>query len=66
MNKCPRCGSKDVKIINYLGIKTTKCDSCGFDESASYDIVAEQKTSQKAKGRYSPYKTGGKGRTKAK
>ena len=59
MNKCPRCSSKDIKTVNYLGIKTVKCKNCGFDESSAYDVVAEQKTSQKAKGKYSVYKTGG-------
>ena len=63
MKKCPKCGSKNVKFINYLGIKAIKCSSCGFDESFVYEVYPEQKTSQKAKGEYSPYKTGRKQRT---
>lgn len=66
MNKCPKCGSDDVKLYNYLGIKTIKCNNCGFDEGAAYDAVPEQKTSQKAKGRYNVYKAGGKRRTMTK
>ncbi len=66
MSKCPKCGSDNVKLYNYLGIKTIKCSNCGFDESVAYDSVPEQKTSQKAKGRYSIYKTGGSRRTRKK
>ena len=66
MNKCPKCGSADINIYNYLGIKTIKCSNCGFDEGAVYHVFPEQKTSQKAKGRYAVYKTGGTQRTRKK
>ena len=59
MDKCPKCGSDNVKIYNYLGVNAVNCSSCGFDESVVYEAVPEQKTSQKAKGRYNVYKTGG-------
>ena len=64
MKKCPKCNSTDIKISNYLGIKTVKCNDCGFDESSVYEVYPEQKASQKAKGRYNPYKVGGSRRTK--
>jgi len=63
MNKCPKCGSADIKIYSYLGIKAIKCNACGFDESSVYEVYPEQKTSQKAKGKYSIYKKGGSSRT---
>ncbi|MBI2541426.1 hypothetical protein HYV80_01840 [Candidatus Woesearchaeota archaeon] len=63
MPKCPKCGSDNAKLIRYLGIKVVKCSSCGFDESAVYEVFPEQKASQKAKGNYSKYKTGGSRRT---
>ena len=63
MAKCPKCSSSDIKIAKYLGVPVIKCNNCGFDESTVYDIVPEQKTSQKAKGKYSVYKTGGHRRT---
>ena len=66
MNKCPKCGSRNVNIYNYLGIDTIKCDNCGFDESSVYEVFPEQKTSQKAKGSYSVYKKGGSRRTAKK
>ncbi len=66
MNKCPKCFSRDIKIANYLGVKTVKCRDCGWDETTVYEVYSQQKTSQKAKGRYSPYKTGGKQRTRKK
>ncbi len=61
--KCPKCSSLNVKSISYLGAKVLKCSDCGFDESALLDVFPEDKSSQKAKGSYSPYKTGGPRRT---
>ena len=66
MKKCPKCGSKDVKFYKYLNLDAVKCNNCGFDESAIYEVYPEQKTSQKAKGEYSVYKTGGSRRTRNK
>jgi len=63
MNKCPKCDSKNIKFVNYLDIKTIKCNNCGFDESSIYEVFPEQKTSQKAKGKYAVYKIGGSRRT---
>ncbi|HLC61208.1 MAG TPA: hypothetical protein VJJ52_07310 [Candidatus Nanoarchaeia archaeon] len=66
MKKCPKCNSKDVKLISYLGINVIKCNKCGFDERVVYDVYPEQKTNQKAKGKYNVYKTGGSLRTRKK
>ena len=66
MAKCPKCGSADIKFYNYLGASTIKCSKCDFDESSVYEVYPEQKTSQKAKGKYSVYKTGGSRRTMKK
>ncbi len=66
MRKCPKCGSKDIKLQNYLGVKTIKCNNCGFDEGSIYEVYPEQKTSQKAKGRYNIYKAGGSQRARKK
>ncbi len=63
MRKCPRCGSADTRLYIYLGVKVIKCKSCGFDESSVYEVYPEQKTSQKAKGKYAVYRTGGARRT---
>ncbi|HLC50241.1 MAG TPA: hypothetical protein VJI97_02330 [Candidatus Nanoarchaeia archaeon] len=63
MVNCPKCGSKKTKSVDYLGAKVLKCDECGFDESSLLDVFPEDKSSQKAKGQYSPYKTGGSRRT---
>lgn len=64
MNKCPKCGSANIKFKNYLGIESIKCNNCGFDESNIYEVYPEQKTSQKAKGSYTVYKKGGSQRTR--
>ena len=66
MKKCPKCGSKDIKFYKYLNLDAIKCNNCGFDESAIYEVYPEQKTSQKAKGKYNVYKTGGSRRTTIK
>lgn len=56
---CPKCGSKDIEIEKYMDIDCIVCNSCGYDETAIYEIYPEQKVSQKAKGRFAPYKAGG-------
>ena len=61
--KCPKCGSLNVKHADYLGAKVIKCNDCGFDESELLDVFPSEKSSQKAKGQYSVYKTGGSRRT---
>ncbi|HLC61788.1 MAG TPA: hypothetical protein VJI52_02120 [Candidatus Nanoarchaeia archaeon] len=66
MIKCPKCSSKNIRSLSYLGISVIKCNNCGFDERVVYDVYPEQKTSQKAKGNYSPYKAGGSGRARKK
>lgn len=62
--KCPKCSSEDVEIIDYLGVKCRVCNKCGYDETSEYETFPQGRSSQKAKGRYSPYKTGGGHRTR--
>jgi len=57
--RCPRCGSFNVKIVNYQGLPMLICLNCGYDESISYDEFPVTRSSQKAKGQFSPYKAGG-------
>lgn len=61
--KCPKCKSLNIKIIEDNGLSFIQCLQCGYDELEDDDAFPETRTSQKAKGRYSPYKTGGKQRT---
>lgn len=63
---CPKCDSTRIHSENYMDIDVLVCDTCGYDESSLYDIYPEQKTSQKAKGQFTPYKTGGGKRTRNK
>ena len=63
-NKCTKCSSKDIKLVKYLGIDCIVCKNCGFDETESYEVFPEEKNSQKAKGSYTPYKSGGHGRSR--
>tara|TARA_Y100000310_G_scaffold78181_1_gene74807 strand:- start:5792 stop:6001 length:210 start_codon:yes stop_codon:yes gene_type:complete len=56
---CPKCSSGNVKIVDYMNVKCVVCSNCGFDESKEYEVFPEEKKSQKAKGKYTPYKAGG-------
>ncbi len=51
-------------MVDYLSVKCIVCGNCGYDETKQYDVYPEEKTSQKEKGRYTPYKAGGFKRTK--
>ena len=66
MQHCPRCLSTEVKLISHLGIKCIFCKVCGFDEREMYDVHSEERTSQKGKRTFTPYKSGGSGRTNVK
>ncbi|MBI1969519.1 hypothetical protein HYS48_02390 [Candidatus Woesearchaeota archaeon] len=59
---CPRCKSDNIRIVDYMTVQCIVCNSCGYDERMVYEIVPEEKTSQKLKGRFSPYKAGGASR----
>ncbi len=61
--KCPKCQSKEMVVEQYMGLPCLVCKNCGYDEASQYDLYPEEKTSQKAKGNFSPYKTGGGKRT---
>ena len=63
MRKCPKCGSYNVMPYLYQSAEVIKCNNCGFDEGSDYDIAPEQKTNQKAKGKYTRHKSGGSRRT---
>lgn len=62
--KCHKCGSINVKITDYLGVKCIVCGNCSYDESKQYNAYPGEKSSQKEKGRYTPYKAGRFGRAK--
>ncbi len=62
--KCPKCNSEDLESVDYLNIKAVKCKKCGFDETEEYEVFPEQRETQREKTRFTPYKKGGRGRTK--
>jgi len=63
-NSCPRCYSDKIRLVDYMDFKCIVCDNCGFDERNYYEVYPEDKPSQKEKGRFNPYKIGGKGRVR--
>jgi len=56
---CPKCKSEKAKFARYRGINLRKCPVCKYDESVEFESEAGEKGSQKAKARYTPYRTGG-------
>ena len=60
MAKCPKCGSKETENYMFMRTMILKCSSCGYDEGTEFDQNSSQKTNQKEKSKYSPYKAGGK------
>lgn len=62
---CPKCHSHVVITLEHEGVSYLQCRICHYDE-LEQDIVPEERTSQKAKKEYSPYKQGGKGRGRRK
>lgn len=61
---CPKCKSKNIKSVDYMGVKCILCKDCGFDERDKLEEYPEDRSSQKAKGEYSKYKVGGGKRTR--
>ena len=55
--KCPRCGSENLMEKEYAGGKFLFCGDCDYDESEEVDLVAEERTNQKAKGEYNIYRS---------
>ena len=66
MRKCPKCGSYNVEPYMYESAEVIKCSDCGFDEGSEFEQYPTEKTSQKAKGSYTPYKAGGSQRARKK
>ncbi len=64
MKECPKCGSGNVKVVKVGSSEFLVCENCGYDESEHVlEVYPEEKSSQKAKSRHSPYKAGGSQRT---
>ena len=56
--KCPKCGSENIKIVDYSGAKVVVCKKCGYDERDELDITPSARETQREKRRYSPYRAG--------
>ena len=66
MKPCPKC-HKETEILEEDGATYAVCKHCGYDEREAYDeAYPEQRGTQREKGKHSPYKQGGHGRTQAK
>ena len=60
MSICPKCKSNNIEYETIDGSKFLICNDCGYDESEYLlEVYPDEKSSQKAKSRYSPYKSGG-------
>ena len=63
--KCPKCKKQAVKV-DYMGSKCIVCDNCGYDECKDLEVYPEEKSNQREKGKFSPYKAGGPKRSQKK
>ena len=66
MRKCTKCSSYNVEPYIYQSAEVIKCNECGFDEGEGLEQFPTEKTSQKAKGNFTKYKSGGSRRTRKK
>lgn len=66
MRKCPKCSSYNVEPYIYQSAEVIKCNECGFDEGDEMEQFPTEKTSQKAKGNFTKYKSGGSRRARKK
>jgi Zn ribbon nucleic-acid-binding protein len=62
MKKCPKCKSSNIKVEESDGISFVTCNVCDYDELEEF--YPEVRKSQREKAKFSPYKTGGKGRSR--
>jgi len=62
--KCPQCGSPKMRSYKHGDVNCFECMSCDYDSCEEIEDYPEERSSQKAKGSYSPYKAGGSKRTK--
>jgi Zn ribbon nucleic-acid-binding protein len=58
--KCKKCKSTKVRPYKYEDVDCYECSNCGYDSCEEYEQDAEERSSQKEKGRYTPYKAGRK------
>ncbi len=63
MPHCPKCRSSDVKIKEG-GLAFVHCNRCHYDELEEEVAEESSRSTQREKGKFSPYKTGGYRRTK--
>jgi len=59
--KCPKCGSQNVKMEGDDFFSYLICSECGFDESLEYETDMGDRKTKSSGG--SPYKRGGSLRT---
>lgn len=64
--KCPICKSSNVEVEIIDDLEFLKCNSCGFDEKDDYEVYPEERSAQKGKSGFTPYKRGGGARSRAK
>ena len=61
MKLCPKCKSSNTEEVKIKNTKGLVCNNCGYDETIN---IPEERTTQREKRKYTPYKKGGSLRTK--
>lgn len=63
MHNCPKCKSSDVAVLEEEDLLFIECNKCGYNDLEDIENLSER-TSQREKAKHTPYKTGGKNRTR--
>ena len=63
---CPVCKSPDTQIKEEDGFEFIVCKKCGYNEAEDSDIYPEERSAQKGKSGFTPYKRGGAQRSAKK
>ncbi|HIH11746.1 TPA: hypothetical protein HA241_06150 [Candidatus Woesearchaeota archaeon] len=59
MVNCPKCKSSQAQRIDHNYLSFLRCLQCGYNELAAEDTFPEQRSNQREKRRYSPYRVSG-------
>lgn len=64
VQRCPRCNSDKVRFEKFIGIKCLVCSNCGYDERKELSTASGDRSRQKGKSSFTPYRAGGGKRTR--
>lgn len=63
---CPVCKSTETEVIEEEGFEFLVCKKCKYDEREEFDVYPGERSTQKGKSGFTPYKRGGAQRSAKK